>query len=65
MFVMKDHESGILPRLLSMRKLETIIATKENVKIRWQVSPFVNATILRLQPGRSRESPAMSDKRII
>ena len=60
MFVMKDHESGILQRLLSMRKLETIIATKENVKIRWQVSPFVNATILRLQPGRSRESPAIT-----
>ena len=62
---MKDQEWGILPRLLSIRKLETIIATKENVKTRWQVSPFVNATILRLQPGRCRESPAMSDKRII
>ena len=62
---MKDQEWGILPRLLSIRKLETIIATKENVKTRWQVSPFVNATILRLQPGRSRESPAVSDKKII
>ena len=62
---MKDQGWRILPRLLSIQKIDTIIATKENVKIRWQVSPFVNSTILRLQPGRSRESPAMSDKRII
>ena len=62
---MKDQEWGILPRLLSIRKLKTIIATKENVKIRWQVSPYVNATILHFQLGRSRESPAVSDKKII